>query len=365
MSGRAGAPGGRPAAARRRPAGWSPRARGAGRCRAGPARPRPGVRRGVPDLLGQRSRPSSSLPVRRADLRLSMLRRQYRYMDNSSGVGVLDKAAIVLGALEAGPASLAAARRRDRPGPAHRAPARRRAGAPPAGGPRPAGPVRARPPAARAGHRRRRGPAARGRGRPVLARLRDVTGESAQLYRRQGDSRVCVAARRAAERPARHRAGRRGPADDGRLGRADPARLGGAGPAAPRPARREVHRRPPSPRYAAAAGRRASASARPGVASVSAPIRGPGGRVIAAVSVSGPIERLSRHPGRLHAQIVCAAAAKLSEVLQHQHGQQAAGQPGQAGQAAQPGQQGVPSQQAGRPRPLASPPSQRPLWPRR
>jgi DNA-binding IclR family transcriptional regulator len=29
-------------------------------------------------------------------------------MDNSSGVGVLDKAAIVLGALEAGPASLAA-----------------------------------------------------------------------------------------------------------------------------------------------------------------------------------------------------------------------------------------------------------------
>src|SRR5512139_4154293 len=29
-------------------------------------------------------------------------------MDNSSGVGVLDKAAVVLGALEAGPASLAA-----------------------------------------------------------------------------------------------------------------------------------------------------------------------------------------------------------------------------------------------------------------
>jgi DNA-binding IclR family transcriptional regulator len=28
----------------------------------------------------------------------------------------------------------------------------------------------------------------------VLARLRDVTGESAQLYRRQGDRRVCVAA---------------------------------------------------------------------------------------------------------------------------------------------------------------------------
>ncbi len=34
---------------------------------------------------------------------------------------------------------------------------------------------------------------------PVLARLRDITGESAQLFRRQGDARVCVAA---AERPS-------------------------------------------------------------------------------------------------------------------------------------------------------------------
>ena len=29
---------------------------------------------------------------------------------------------------------------------------------------------------------------------PVLAQLRDMTGESAQLYRRQGDARICVAA---------------------------------------------------------------------------------------------------------------------------------------------------------------------------
>jgi hypothetical protein len=34
------------------------------------------------------------------------------------------------------------------------------------------------------------------------------------------------------------------------------------------------------------------------------------------VSVSGPIERLTRQPGRLHAQIVAAAGAKLSESLQ-------------------------------------------------
>src|SRR5207342_2852937 len=36
-----------------------------------------------------------------------MMRRQYHPMDNTSGVGVLDKAAIVLGALEAGPSTLA------------------------------------------------------------------------------------------------------------------------------------------------------------------------------------------------------------------------------------------------------------------
>ncbi len=38
-----------------------------------------------------------------------------------------------------------------------------------------------------------------------------------------------------------------------------------------------------------------------GVASVSAPVRGPSGRVVAAVSVSGPIERFTRQPGRQHA----------------------------------------------------------------
>jgi DNA-binding IclR family transcriptional regulator len=53
----------------------------------------------------------------------------------------------------------------------------------------------------------------------------------------------------------------------------------------------------------------------PGVASVSAPVRGPSGRVIAAVSISGPIERLTRQPGRIHAEVVTRAAAQLTEVL--------------------------------------------------
>ena len=48
---------------------------------------------------------------------------------------------------------------------------------------------------------------------PVLARLRDRSGESAQLYRRDGDERVCVAA---AERTSglRDDGGGRRPADD-------------------------------------------------------------------------------------------------------------------------------------------------------
>ena len=53
----------------------------------------------------------------------------------------------------------------------------------------------------------------------------------------------------------------------------------------------------------------------PGIASVSAPVRGPSGRVIAAVSISGPIERLTRQPGRLHAEVVVQAARQLTELV--------------------------------------------------
>jgi hypothetical protein len=52
-----------------------------------------------------------------------------------------------------------------------------------------------------------------------------------------------------------------------------------------------------------------------GVASVSAPVRGQGGKVLAAVSVSGPIERLTRSPGRLHAAAVVAAGEKITAAL--------------------------------------------------
>jgi DNA-binding IclR family transcriptional regulator len=46
------------------------------------------------------------------------------------------------------------------------------------------------------------------------------------------------------------------------------------------------------------------------VASVSAPVRS-GGAVVAAVGVSGPIERLSRKPGARYAEAVVAAARAI------------------------------------------------------
>ena len=141
---------------------------------------------------------------------------------------------------------------------------------------------------------------------PVLARLRDLTGESAQLYRRQGDRRICVAAADLGS----------GLRDTVPVGAALPMTAGSAAQVllafgtgelpdtAAFTARTlaEVRRRG----WAHSVGEREQ-----GVASVSAPVL-VGGNVLAAVSVSGPIERLTRQPGRLHAPAVLAAARELS-----------------------------------------------------
>jgi DNA-binding IclR family transcriptional regulator len=144
----------------------------------------------------------------------------------------------------------------------------------------------------------------------VLTRLRDTTGESAQLYRRHGDRRVCVAA---AERGS-------GLRDTVPVGSTLPLTAGSAGqvllawtPDDPLVAHAaftartlaEVRRRG----WAHSVGEREQ-----GVASVSAPVRGARGAVVAAVSVSGPLERLTRSPGRLHADAVLAAAAELTRL---------------------------------------------------
>ncbi|MEV7908404.1 IclR family transcriptional regulator, partial [Streptomyces anulatus] len=114
-------------------------------------------------------------------------------MDNSSGVGVLDKAVLVLNALEAGPASLAQlvqATGLARPT-AHRlavALEHHRIVSRDTQGRFVLGP-RLSELSTAAGEDRLLAVAV-----PVLTQLRDLTGESAQLYRRQGDERVCVAA---------------------------------------------------------------------------------------------------------------------------------------------------------------------------
>jgi DNA-binding IclR family transcriptional regulator len=142
----------------------------------------------------------------------------------------------------------------------------------------------------------------------VLGRLRDGTGESAQLYRRQGERRVCVAA---AERGS-------GLRDTVPVGSVLPMTAGSAAQVllAWTPEDPLVRTAAFTARTLSEVRRRGWASSvaerESGVASVSAPVRAADGRVVAAVSVSGPLERLTRSPGRLHAAAVCAAAGELS-----------------------------------------------------
>ncbi len=234
-------------------------------------------------------------------------------MDNSSGVGVLDKAVLVLNALEAGPASLAQlvqATGLARPT-AHRlacALEHHRIVSRDTQGRFVLGP-RLSELSTAAGEDRLLAVAG-----PVLVQLRDLTGESAQLYRRQGDERVCVAA---AERAS-------GLRDTVPVGSALPMSAGSAAQillAWEEPDR--LHRGLRGAKFTATtlSGVRrrgwahSVAEREQGVASVSAPVRGAGGKVIAAISVSGPIERLTRSPGRLHAGAVVAAAERISEAM--------------------------------------------------
>lgn len=230
-----------------------------------------------------------------------------------SGVGVIDKASAVLAALEAGPASLAelvALTGLARPT-AHRLAValeyHRFVGRDLQGrfilGPRLSELSSA------AGEDRLLAAAG-----PILAQLRDRTGESAQLFRRQGDLRLCVAA---VERPV-------GLRDSVPVGATLSMRAGSAAQvllAWEEPDR--LHTGLRGARFSATmlSGVRrrgwaqSIAERERGVASVSAPVRGPSNRVVAAVSISGPVDRLTRQPGRLHAQSVVEAGRALTEAL--------------------------------------------------
>lgn len=236
-------------------------------------------------------------------------------MDTSSGVGVLDKATLVLSALETGPLTLAglvSATELARPT-AHRlavALEHHRLVARDLQGRFVLGP-RLSELAAAAGEDRLLATAG-----PVLARLRDITGESAQLFRRQGDLRVCVAAAELSS----------GLRDTVPIGAQLTMSAGSAAQVLlawdePDHAKRTLHSASFTTASLAAVRRRGWAQSvgerEPGVASVSAPVRAPSGKVIAALSCSGPVERLTTEPGRLHARAVVAAADRLSEVLRH------------------------------------------------
>ena len=143
---------------------------------------------------------------------------------------------------------------------------------------------------------------------PVLARLHERTGESAQLYVRSGDQRLCVAARDAST----------GLRDSVPVGAVLPLDAGSGGkvllawsddaarfPAVPPTELAAIRRRG----WAASIAEREA-----GVASVSAPVLVAAGALIGAVCVSGPVSRLGQEPGRLLAREVAAAAGELAAV---------------------------------------------------
>ena len=151
-------------------------------------------------------------------------------------------------------------------------------------------------------------------GAVVLPRLREITGESVQLYRREGTSRICVAA---LEPPAGLRdtvpVGTHLPLTAGSgakilLAYSDLATQQTVLPTAKFTDRTlaEVRKR---------GWAQSVAEREPGVASVSAPVRDGRGTVVAAVSVSGPIDRMGRRPGARWAADLLAASEALTRRL--------------------------------------------------
>jgi DNA-binding IclR family transcriptional regulator len=124
--------------------------------------------------------------------------------------------------------------------------------------------------------------------RPILTSLRDATGESVQLYVPEGDSRRCVVSLESTH-------GLRWIVPQGAL---LPMDRGSAGRVLQGDESAEsVEER------------------EPGVASVSAAVRDRRGQIIAAVSLSGPVERLSRQPARRFGRDVLEAARAVTAAI--------------------------------------------------
>jgi len=155
---------------------------------------------------------------------------------------------------------------------------------------------------------------------PVLERLARTTGESAQLYVRDGDRRLCVDAAES-ERELRTIVG---------IGASLPLTRGSAGKVflafdaipdvgrlideAPEPDRLRNQLGTTKRRgWADSLGER-----EPDVASVSAPVFGPGGFLLAAISVSGPAQRLGSLRAKRYAPAVVEAAREIEAALGYQ-----------------------------------------------
>ena len=124
--------------------------------------------------------------------------------------------------------------------------------------------------------------------RPILTALRDETGESVQLYVADGDGRRCVVSLESTH-------GLRWIVPQGAL---FPIDRGSAG------------------RVLQGDDLAESVEERePGVASVSAAVRDRRGQIVAAVSLSGPVERLSRQPGQKFGRRVSEAADAVTSAL--------------------------------------------------
>ncbi|MBW3667846.1 MAG: helix-turn-helix domain-containing protein [Actinobacteria bacterium] len=202
-------------------------------------------------------------------------------MDSVSGVGVLDKAVAILDALETGPLTLGQLVEASG---LSRATAHRLAAA-----------LERHRLVARDGEGRfALGPRLTGRALEqtavgALEELRDATGESSQLYVLRNGKRVCVVSFESLhELRTIVSVGAALPLDKGSAGKV----LRGEPGSLRRGWAQSVEER------------------EKGVTSVSAPVWR-GGEVVAAVSVSGPVDRTTRSPGKRYAAAVTAAARRI------------------------------------------------------
>ena len=158
---------------------------------------------------------------------------------------------------------------------------------------------------------------------PILQQLSLDADESTQLYRRQGDWRVCVAT---SPRPSgMHESIPLGTQLSMQAGSAAQVLLAWEDQNRIVEGLRDAHFSAAMLAAVRRIGWAQSVGERErGTASASAPVRAPGGKVIAAVSISGPIDRMTRQSNRNYPELVFKAAHAITEGLRelsasHEH----------------------------------------------